>query len=150
MGQRGEGWVIAQGVLFTLIALSPRTGFLWLAPRLFTTLGMLLIVVGLFLLMWGVFGLGRNLTPFPRPISEGQLVTTGVYGIVRHPLYGGLILASLGFALLTTNLVRIVLTLVLSIFFDAKSRREEAWLEEVYVEYTAYQQRVKKFIPWLY
>lgn len=150
MGQRGEGWVIAQGILLVLIALTPQNTSPWLGHRLFMLLGVLLLGMGLLLLLWSVVELGRNITPFPRPIPGGQLVTTGVYGLVRHPLYGGLILAYLGFSLLTTSLLRIILTLVLLIFFDAKARYEEAWLEDVYFEYAAYRQQVKKFIPWVY
>ena len=44
----------------------------------------------------------------------------------------------------------LLLPVLLFIFFDLKSRREEQWLREAYPDYPAYQKRVKKLIPWVY
>ncbi len=51
-------------------------------------------------------------------------------GCVRHPIYGGLVLASLGWGLLTASPATIGAAIVLLGFFELKSRREEAWLED--------------------
>ncbi len=74
----------------------------------------------------------------------------GVYGIVRHPIYGGLILATLGAGLATANTTRTLLGGVLALFFDAKARREEIWLTEKFPQYPAYRRTVKKLIPFVY
>jgi protein-S-isoprenylcysteine O-methyltransferase Ste14 len=94
--------------------------------------------------------LGRSLTPLPYPREDGQLVQSGVYSIVRHPLYSGLIFAALSWAVFQFSLSHLVGAVILFIFFDAKARREEAWLSEKYQEYPNYQERVKKLIPGLY
>ena len=83
----------------------------------------------------GVLALGRNLTPFPKPIEGGTLVTSGVYGIVRHPIYTGLILGTLGWGVFRSSLLGIALAVLLFVFFDLKSRREERWLAEAYPGY---------------
>jgi protein-S-isoprenylcysteine O-methyltransferase Ste14 len=44
----------------------------------------------------------------------------------------------------------LVLAAVLAVFLDAKARREEAWLKEVYPEYTIYAQQVKRLVPGVY
>lgn len=108
------------------------------------------MVAGAGLALWGSAHLGRNLTPFPRPVVGGRLVTNGAYGFARHPLYSGVILLALGFALFTTSPLRLALAGGLAVFLDAKSRREERWLLEVYPEYAAYRRRVKKFLPGIY
>jgi protein-S-isoprenylcysteine O-methyltransferase Ste14 len=98
----------------------------------------------------GVRGLGRSLTPLPKPVEGGTLITAGVYGIVRHPIYAGLILAAFGWALWNGGALAFSLAVLLFLFFDLKSRQEERWLVEAYPEYPAYQERVKKLVPWLY
>lgn len=98
----------------------------------------------------GVLSLGRNLSPFPKPIEGGRLVVGGAYALVRHPIYSGLIIGSLGWSLLTDTLLGVGLALLLFVFFDLKSRREERWLAETYPQYPDYKKRVRKLIPFVY
>ena len=149
MGKRGEGWFGLQVVLFALILLAARFE-LWLFPIWLRAAGGLILAVGGVFGTLGLLALGRNLSPFPKPIEGGTLITDGVYGIVRHPIYTGLILGTLGWGLLMSTVLGVFLALVLFIFFDLKARREEAWLVGAYAEYDAYRKRVKKLIPWIY
>ncbi len=62
-------------------------------------------------LLWrSLFDLGQNLTPLPHPRHDGQLVQTGIYGLVRHPLYSGVIfyIVVLFFLLLLMRVGRLV------------------------------------------
>lgn len=149
MGKRGEGWFILQMALFALILLASRIGISAL-PLCLRALGGLLLLIGGAFGTLGLFTLGRNLSPFPKPIAGGTLVTTGVYGIVRHPIYTGLILGTLGWGLLMSSLLGVALAIILLVFFDLKSRREETWLAETYAAHADYRKRVKKLIPWIY
>ncbi|HEY0847213.1 MAG TPA: isoprenylcysteine carboxylmethyltransferase family protein [Noviherbaspirillum sp.] len=150
MGQRGESWVAVQAVLLLAIIFAPATGAPWPGAPVFRTAGWAGIAVGAAILAWSAWNLGRSLTPFPRPVAEGQLVTRGAYRFVRHPIYFGVLLTALGFALLTMNPLRMALTVVLFVFFDRKARREEQWLMEKYPDYAAYRRRVRRLIPWIY
>ncbi len=78
------------------------------------------------------------------------MVEHGAYRWVRHPIYSGLILGALGLALLRGGILSLLYALILFIFFDIKSRKEESWLREKYVDYADYQQRVRKLIPFIY
>lgn len=98
----------------------------------------------------GVVGLGRARTAFPRPRSDGRLVTTGIYGWVRHPLYFSVITASVGWGLIWGSAVAVALAGVLGGFLAAKAEREERWLREVYPDYASYAKRVKRLVPGLY
>ena len=149
-GVRGEGWVLAQLALFVLFLLTPRVGPAWPAPAVFHGAGIALALTGLAVLGYSAVKLGRSLTPFPKPLPTAQLVTSGTYRFVRHPIYLGVLLAALGLALLSLSPLRLLLTLALVIFFDRKANREEAWLLERYPEYQAYCARVKKLLPWIY
>lgn len=149
MGKRGEGWFVLQMVLFAVIFLAPQVTCFACPPWL-KGVGLAVVAVGGLFGTWGMITLGRNLTPFPKPIAEGDLVTHGPYRFVRHPIYAGLILGTLGWALFRASLLGIGLTVLLFVFFDLKSRREEQWLRETYAGYAAYQQQVKKLVPWVY
>jgi protein-S-isoprenylcysteine O-methyltransferase Ste14 len=98
----------------------------------------------------GLLDLGQNLTPLPYPKEDGQLVQSGIYSIVRHPLYTGLIALALSWSVFQVSLSHLLATAIVFTFFDAKSRREEAWLTQKYSDYAEYQQQVKKLIPGLY
>lgn len=150
MGKRGEMWVAVQAVLLLLIILAPPLGETWPWPVAFRFAGSGLAVVGIILLGWSAWNLGRSLTPFPRPVPQGQLVISGAYRFVRHPIYSGVLLAVLGFALITMSPLRLALWAVLFVFFDLKARREERWLQEKYRDYAAYRKRVRRFVPWIY
>jgi protein-S-isoprenylcysteine O-methyltransferase Ste14 len=149
MGKRGEGWFLIQLALFALIVAAARIGT-WPLPGWLVAAGALILAIGGVFGTLGLLALGQNLSPFPKPIEGGQLVTTGVYGIVRHLIYTGLILGTLGWSLLMAAPVGLALFVALFVFFDLKSRREEAWLLESYPDYRAYRARVKKLIPWVY
>ena len=149
---RGEGWVVAQFPLFALAVLAPRLGPAW--PRALIRTGRLaglpLAAAGAYLVARGVADLGASFTPLPKPKDRAPLVREGVYRLVRHPIYAGVILAALGRALLTANSTRLALAGVLLLFFDAKARREEVWLVEKFPEYAAYRREVRKLLPGLY
>jgi protein-S-isoprenylcysteine O-methyltransferase Ste14 len=94
--------------------------------------------------------LGTNLTAVPHPKDNATLVQSGAYKFVRHPIYSGIILAGIGFAFVTNGTLTFLYVLILFLFFDIKSRREEQWLAEKYSDYHDYQKRVKKLIPFVY
>lgn len=153
LGPRGEGWVVLQGILLVavlatgLLAGGAWAGTLALASWL---VGLALLIAGTAILVRGFLDLGRSLTPMPRPRADAQLVQTGVYALVRHPLYGALIMGSVGYGLLTASPLTLLLAGLLTAFFSLKSRREEAWLLDHFEGYGAYMERTRRFIPWLY
>ena len=150
MGQRGEAWVAIQAALFILYAAVPQTAPAWTGSLPTTILGWSLVLAGAGLFAWGILNLGRSLTPLPRPVPDGRLVTHGAYRLVRHPIYSAVILSAAGIGLITENWLRLAMTVLLFVFFDRKARAEERWLEEAYPDYAGYKTRVKKLIPWIY
>ena len=155
-GSRGEWYVVAQGLLFALVILGPRTvaGLPAWSPQYSVVArlaGIALMMAGGALATAGLVGLGRrNLTALPYPRPESTLVVGGPYCIVRNPIYSGLIFAAFGWALWVNGWLTLGYALLLFVFFDIKSRREERWLAEKFPEYEAYQSRVRKLIPWVY
>ncbi len=164
-GERGEYWVIGQGLMFlgiVLLPVYPIVGFInnlsgssidpsspiwqytsWGLTGLFGT------IAAIFLL-GGSINLGTNLTPLPHPKDDSQLVTAGVYSLVRHPIYSGVIFLVLAYSCWQGSLFHAIASIVFFIFFDAKARKEESWLREKFADYEAYRSQVKKLIPWIY
>lgn len=154
-GARGEWYVVIQFGLFTLVAAGPRTwpglpawSHFW--SRLGSVGGALLFLSGALLAVTGVVSLGRNLTPLPRPKNEATLVVTGAYRFVRHPIYSGLTAMAFGWGLWVHGWLTLGYALLLFVFFDLKSSREERWLREKFPGYDAYRRRVRKLIPFIY
>ena len=153
LGPRGEGWVLVQGILFVLIAAAGfSVGGAWARePRTVTTIvAGFLMVAGAWLAVSGAVELREGFTPLPRPRNGARLVETGAYRLVRHPVYGGIVMGALGWGLFTASPISIGLALVLLAFFRLKSAREEAWLAEVYPGYEAYRSRTRRLIPFIY
>lgn len=153
LGPRGEGWVLLQGILFVLVAASGTLPPAWSGPlRAVTTVaGAVLILSGAALALLGARDLdvGGSLTAVPKPRADGQLVETGVYRLVRHPIYGGIVVAAVGWGLACASPPSLLLAAVLLGFFFLKSSREEAWLVERFPDYPAYRRRTRRFVPFV-
>jgi protein-S-isoprenylcysteine O-methyltransferase Ste14 len=152
---RGELYVVVQVLLMLLVVFGPAElpGLpRWSTPWATITLVCGLVVggVGFVLTILGCLALGRNLSAFPRPKDEARLVTMGAYAIVRHPIYSGVGLMALGWALARRSPLTLAYACMLLILFDIKSRREERWLQAKFPQYADYQRRVKKLIPFVY
>jgi len=148
--KRGIAWVIVQfALMFALLA----AGLLWRAQwsGWWTwVLGGALLVLGAWTGLRGERNLGQHRTPFPRPKEASQLITSGIYARMRHPLYLSVIALGFAWALLWRSWPALSLAVLQALFFDAKARREESWLRERFSHYDDYTCRVKRFIPGLY
>ena len=155
LGRRGEGWVLAQFILFVAIAalglrdlsIAGRVGSWGAAAAL---VGVVAIGVGLVLAVRGSLDLRAAFTPFPRPNADAPLIETGAYRLVRHPIYSGLVLAATGWSLVAGSILALLAGGLLFLLFVAKSHREEAWLVAIHPGYGAYQRRTKRLVPWIY
>lgn len=147
--------MIGQGVLLVLVALLGMPGLVHLPPTdgvgwALLGLGLLLLASGVAIGLAGVRALGRHLTAVPRPKRDASLVETGIYGVIRHPLYVAVVAAALGWAVAMGSIPSVVMAIVLGVWLDAKARREEDWLLDAYPEYAAYRRRTSRFIPRVY
>ena len=149
---RGGWWVLAQLPVMLGALVAPLVwgagsfdgaNAIQLAGAALTALGFLLAIAGL-------VSLGSALTPFPRPLANARLRQSGVYRWVRHPIYGGLVFASLGWSLSWLSLPGLIFSVVVVLFFDRKSAFEERLLRARFPEYVGYARRVRKLLPWIY
>jgi protein-S-isoprenylcysteine O-methyltransferase Ste14 len=98
-----------------------------------------------------VFVLGNRFSGLVAIQPGHRLVTTGIYSIVRHPSYLGLVVSSLGWGLAFRSGVGVLLTVLLIVPAVARMRAEERLLRTQFgAEYDAYRARTSRLIPGLY
>ena len=150
----GIGFVVVQGFLLAILFFGPshldvdasidppKILLLWFGYGTF--------ILGTVIALMAAINLGKNLTPLPRPKENAELIQDGLYRFVRHPIYFGVIMLSVGWGLIQQSTLVWLYVLIIAIFFDIKSRKEEQWLQAKFSAYADYQGRVRKLIPWVY
>ncbi|MDN4491182.1 isoprenylcysteine carboxylmethyltransferase family protein [Demequina sp. SYSU T00068] len=138
--------VALQGVIFLAVGLTalldgPGVGGSWWA-------GSTLVLLGGLGMFWSGKDLGRALTPMPTPNGAG-LAAGGIYGFVRHPMYSAIIIIAIGLSVGSGHAWTWAFTVLLAVFFEAKTRVEEAFLMRAYPGYDQYAARTGKFLPGL-
>jgi protein-S-isoprenylcysteine O-methyltransferase Ste14 len=150
----GIGFVVVQGFLLAVLFFGPSylNADASIAPPkgLLLWLGYGIFIVGTVIALIAAINLGKNLTPLPRPKENAELIQGGLYRFVRHPIYFGVIMLSVGWGLIQQSTLVWLYVLIIAIFFDIKSRKEEQWLQAKFSAYADYQGRVRKLIPWIY
>ena len=108
-----------------------------------------LTAVGFGLAWWARLHLGKLWSAFVTRKDEHRVIETGPYGIVRHPIYTGIILAVVTIAILKGNLYALNGAFLIVLGFWIKARLEERFLsQELGPEaYAAYRRRVPMLIP---
>jgi protein-S-isoprenylcysteine O-methyltransferase Ste14 len=153
---RGNRWVLAAfGIIGLLSAYLPaytdRREFWTFDGDAVRWIGVALFAAGGALRIWPVFVLGRRFSGLVAIQPGHTLVTSGVYGVIRHPSYLGLLVNSLGWALAFRSGVGVLLTALLIPPLVARIQAEEALLRTQFGgEYDAYRRRTARLIPGLY
>ena len=106
-------------------------------------LGVLIIIIALIILLVAIKDLGRNLSPFPRTINNSNLVTTGIYRFMRHPMYYSLIFISFGVFITKLSIYYLFLSISLSLIIKFKIALEEQYLNNKFNNYLLYKNEVK-------
>ena len=139
-------YVSLQLFLFVLYFAVP---FSFKVPEVIRYMALIIAVVGTAECLLAILQLNKNLTPFPTPVKGGNLIQTGIYKFVRHPIYGGLISFFTGYAVYTQNLGRIMVAMVLWILFYFKSKYEESLLRKRFPQYESYSKTTGRLFPFV-
>jgi protein-S-isoprenylcysteine O-methyltransferase Ste14 len=153
---RANRWVlIVLGLIGILLAYLPayldRKEFWTLDGNSIRWLGVVLFFAGGVLRIWPVFVLGQRFSGLVAIQPGHTLVTSGVYGVIRHPSYLGLLVNALGWALAFRSGVGVLLTALLVPPLLARIHAEEALLRAQFgSQYEAYCSRTWRIIPGVY
>jgi len=105
--------------------------------------GFLIIIIAFIIFLVSIKDLGRNLSPFPRPINNSNLVTTGIYRFTRHPMYYSLIFISFGVFITKLSIYYLFLLISLVLIIKFKIALEEQYLNNKFKNYFLYKNEVK-------
>ncbi len=139
-------------VFFLLFSDETAVGFL--AYRLLPSslewacIGAALVLAGLLFAVWARFFLGANWSSRVTVKQNHELVRSGPYRLVRHPIYSGFLFAILGTALAVGEVRSFLAIISAFIGFKLKSLTEEKFMTGQFGEaYAQYQREVKGLIP---
>jgi protein-S-isoprenylcysteine O-methyltransferase Ste14 len=153
---RSNRWVLwAFGVVGLaagyLPAYTDRIGFWTIDGDAVRWLGVVLFIAGGALRLWPVFVLGHRFSGLVAIQPGHALVTSGIYRLIRHPSYLGLLVNSLGWALAFRSVVGVLLTALTLVPLLARIRAEEALLGSQFgAAYEYYRARTSRLVPGLY
>ncbi|MDN7179591.1 isoprenylcysteine carboxylmethyltransferase family protein [Caballeronia sp. SEWSISQ10-4 2] len=153
---RDNRWVIAAFAVIGLLeaylpAYTDRKGFWTLDGDSVRWIGVVLFILGGALRILPVFILGHRFSGLVAIQPGHTLVTTGIYGVIRHPSYLGLLVNALGWAFAFRSGVGVLLTVLTIAPLVARINSEEALLRAQFgAEYDAYRARTSRLIPGAY
>ena len=153
---RGNRWVLVPLALLGLLdaylpAYTDRHEFWTIDGHTIRWLGVVLCAAGGGLRIWPVFVLGRRSSGLVAIQPGHILVTSGIYGLIRHPSYLGLLVSSLGWGLAFRSGVGVLLAVLMIPPLLARIHAEERLLRAQFgAEYDAYRARTSRMLPGLY
>jgi protein-S-isoprenylcysteine O-methyltransferase Ste14 len=153
---RANRWVIAALMVIGLFnaylpAYTDRIGFWTIGGDAIRWLGVVLFALGGVLRLWPVHVLGNHFSGLVAIQPGHTLVSGGIYGVIRHPSYLGLLINSLGWALAFRSGIGLLLVVFMILPIVVRMNAEEALLRSQFGdEYDAYCARTARLIPGLY
>jgi protein-S-isoprenylcysteine O-methyltransferase Ste14 len=112
-------------------------------------LGDFLLLVGLLIAIWARVTLGGNWSSRVTLKEDHELIESGPYRVVRHPIYSGLLLMILGTAVLAGHVGGFIALTICFCGFWVKLRQEEALLTKYLPGYSEYMRRIKALVPFV-
>ncbi|PUZ28394.1 hypothetical protein DCC81_02610 [Chitinophaga parva] len=145
-------WIFIPVALIGAGYLRPYAGFASLPPDPCYYGGLALAIAGLVLRWTAIYQLGNLFTVDVSIATDHSLKTNGLYSVVRHPSYTGLLMIMAGLALCMANWICLLIVVVpFCILLSYRIQVEEAALKSAFgAGYSAYQQRTKRLIPFIY
>src|SRR5580692_10867814 len=112
--------------------------------------GAAITIAGLLFAVWARVYLGRNWSRSVTIKQDHELIATGPYAMVRHPIYTGILTGFFGMAIAISQVRGFVAVVLIFLVFWAKFRMEEQWMRSQFGEaYNAYAHRTKALVPYI-
>ena len=150
-------WRVILIILVIIFVTFDKSGstFLWvfLIQGIFSLpiLGSLLTVLGLIVVIWARISLGRNWSNYTTYKKDHELITTGSYRLIRHPIYSGAILMLIGTFVYYGSLLILLILAIATIYVGWSIIHEEKTMIKLFGEkYIHYKKKTKKLIPGIY
>src|ERR1700758_3965440 len=114
-------------------------------------IGAVVTVVGLLFAVWARHHLASNWSSAVTIKQGHELITTGPYALVRHPIYTGILAGFLGMAIAISQVRGFIVFLLIFLVLWAKLRKEEEWMRSQFGEtYVTYAHQTAALVPYLF
>lgn len=110
-------------------------------------INLILAGLGVIIIIVSMLQLSRNLSPFPTPKKDSELVVTGLFKYVRHPIYSGILMTTFFLAIYLNSGYKLIIVLLLGTLFYYKSNYEEGELRKKFPGYESYRASTGRFFP---
>jgi protein-S-isoprenylcysteine O-methyltransferase Ste14 len=112
--------------------------------------GLVVLIFGVILRITALLQIGRGFSTKVERSDNQRLQTSGIYGMVRHPLYCATLLQVLGTGLMLNSLVAFIFLPLCIAGVIVRIRKEERFMTAEFQEYQGYMKKTRRLIPWLY
>ncbi|WP_010177177.1 methyltransferase family protein [Aquimarina agarilytica] len=141
-------FVFIQAILFLLFSLN----YTLLSPKVtnisaYKVIGNLIVIAGVVVCLISFVQLNTNLSPFPSPKNNSNLIQKGIYKWIRHPIYTGILFITLGLAVINFSIYKLFISFLLFVLFYYKSKYEEFCLSQKFTTYKKYMTKTGRFLP---
>jgi len=144
----GKDWIFVLFQLILFVAyLFEIDLFYFSLPELLKLSMFPIMLLGILIIFISFIQLGTKLSPFPSPVQNATLITSGIFKFVRHPIYTGILLIVFSIAIYKASEYKFLISVLLLILFRFKSKYEESKLLSVFPNYREYRQVTGKFFP---
>lgn len=155
-GSERMGQILPMAVCYLLL-FEPFMGFGWLGLRFVAKrqdvelVGLLVTAIGIAFAIWARAHLGANWSAAVSIRAGHELIRTGPYRRIRHPIYTGMILAAVGTALVVGQMRGVVAVAICLGAFYLKSSKEERWLAQEFGDnFKTHTEHTGMFLPRLF
>src|SRR5262245_17663152 len=155
--ERRWGWgrlsmILVGAVLYSAVRYPRpiRAWRLWTPAPPEAWLGAAIVLIGLAITLWARYALGSNWSGAVTFKQDHELIVSGPYRYVRHPIYTGILLMAMGTAVLSARVSSFAFCVILLVGLWFKLRAEERLMTEHFPEaYPRYRQRVRALMPFV-
>jgi len=116
-------------------------------PSLVKVVVGILTILGILIILLSILQLNTNISPFPSPRSKTILITSGLFKYMRHPIYSGILISSISYAIYSGSIYKLIVAVVLYFLFYFKSIYEERKLSQQFSNYKNYMKVTGRFFP---
>ncbi len=116
-------------------------------PEKAAIVNLILAGAGIIIIIISLLQLNKNLTIFPTPRKDGELITSGLFSYMRHPIYSGILITTFFYALYSNSGYRLIIFVLLTILFYFKTEYEERALLKKFPDYESYRASTGRFFP---
>lgn len=139
-------YVISQFILLGLYLLDLNI-FEFKITIVIRYISLLILILGIFIFGLALIQLNKNLSPFPTPKNDSNLIESGLYKYIRHPIYTGILLIVFGYGVYSQSEFKLIISLLLLILFYFKSSYEEQQLNKKFEKYIEFKRKTGRFFP---